>query len=176
MRKDIVKKSLIILIIGIILAVAGISLTADYLKVGTAYTSQNGVYTSSEINITGNGLINIEGGNFSFYLLKYSDLDKVNKQNIENYSLVPVNSNSPKPGDEFLVTSGSYILVSFIRPPSGIIYSYASHEGTFTELGLLLLVGIFLVGVSIIVLIIGILKREKFKPPEEEFFKEKNKD
>ncbi|MGP6206878.1 hypothetical protein ACNF42_02440 [Cuniculiplasma sp. SKW3] len=176
MRKDIVKKSLIILIIGIILAVAGISLTADYLKVGTTYISQNGMYTSSEINITGKGLINIEGGNFSFYLIKYSDLGKVDRQNIENFSLTPVNSNSPKSGDEFLVPPGSYVLVSFINPPSGIIYSYASHEGTFTELGVLLLVGIFMVGVSIIVLIIGILKREKFKPPEEEFFKEENKE
>ncbi len=176
MRKDIIKKSLIILIVGIILAVAGLSLTADYLKVGTTYLSQNGMYTSSEINITGNGLINIEGGNFSFYLIKYSDLGKVNKENIQNFSLVPVNSNSPVSGDEFLVPAGSYILVSFVNPPSGIIYSYASHEGTFTDLGILLLLGIFMVGISIIILIIGILKREKFKPPEEEFFKEQSKE
>jgi hypothetical protein len=176
LRKDIIKKSLIILVLGIILAVAGISLTADYLKVGTDYIDRSGIYTSTEINITGNGLINVEGGNFSFYLIKYSDMGSISSNNIENFSLKPVNSSRPVPGVEFLVPSGSYLLVSFMNPPSGIIYSYASHEGTFTALGIVLLVGIFLIGVSVIILIIGLLVREKFKPPEEEIFKEQNSD
>lgn len=175
MRKDIIKKGIIILVIGIVLAVAGISITADYLKVGTNYIQKNGIYESHEINISGNGLIDVEGGNSTFYLVKASNINSINKSNIANYSLIPVNGNMPETGSEFLVPGGSYYLVSFLSPAPGVIYSYVSHETTFTALGILLLIGLLLMGISVIVLILGFVKREKFKPPEEEFFKEENK-
>lgn len=170
LRKKVVKAGLAIIVIGIILVVAGMGLTSDYLTVSHTFAKGKTYYMSKEINITSDGLIALDG-NSTFYLVNANNLSLVNQTNIQNYSLVPTGSTHNGFGSEFLVGSGSYYLVSFLAPSSGLVYSYTSHFGTFTELGIILLIGLFLIVVSIVVLIVGFLLKGKTKQTEEDFLK-----
>ena len=53
----------------------------------------------------------MEGGNFSFYLIKAADLGSVNSSNILSYALNPQNASHPTVGQLFVVPQGSYYLV-----------------------------------------------------------------
>ncbi len=162
MRLKLFRNGLIILVLGIILVVAGIGISSDYVKTGTKInTVKSGFYTSDMLNISGNGFISVEGGNFSFYLIKAADLGSVNSSSILSYALNPQNASHPTVGQLFVVSNGSYYLVSFAIPLQGLVYSYVSHYHTFTYLGSLLLIGILLIVASIIVLIISLMIKEK---------------
>lgn len=164
MRKPFVRAGLILIILGIVMVVAGIGLTSDYLTVSHTFTIKNSMYDSREMNITANdGFIGLEG-NATFYLIKSSDLSLVNSSNIKQYSLPGIGNNSFGYSTEFLEGKGSYYLVSITRPQSGTAYSFTSNFGTFTDLGVILLIGLLVIGVSFIILVVGMVMRSK-KPP-----------
>ena len=167
-RLKLFRNGLIILVIGILLVVAGIGISSDYVKTGTNInTIKSGFYTSNMLNISGNGFISVEGGNFSFYLIKAADLGSVNSSNILSYALNPQNASHPTVGQLFVVPQGSYYLVSFAIPLQGLVYSYVSHYHTFTYLGSILVIGILLIVVSIVVLILSlVMKDKKTRVPE----------
>jgi hypothetical protein len=167
LRKGIVRIGLVLIVLGIILVVVGIGATADYLTVSTSFIHQNSAYTSTEINLTGQGFIGLEG-NSTFYVISASNLSVANSTNIKNYAIAPEALTSSGYGSEFLLTPGSYYLISFLSPQSGVAYSYTSHFSTFTDLGIILLFGLFLIGVSIIFLVVGFLLKTKQKSLEQD--------
>ena len=168
MKLKLFRNGLIILVIGIILVIAGIGISSDYVRTGSHFnTTKSGFYTSNMLNVSGNSFISVQGGNFSFYLIKASDIGMVNSSNILNYALNPQNSSHPTTGQFFVVPNGSYYLVSFSTPLQGIVYSYVSHYHTFTYLGSILLIGVLLIVASIVILILSlVMKGEKAQKPE----------
>ena len=88
---------------------------------------------------------------------------------MQNYSIAPTGPTHDGYGTEFLVGSGSYYLVSLLAPSTGLVYSYTSHFSTFTDLGIILLIGLFLIVVSIIMLVIGFVLKGKKRDKEEDF-------
>jgi hypothetical protein len=170
-RKNIVRVGLILIVLGIILVVAGIGLTSDYLTVSHTFVKDKYYYASHEINITSDGLVALDG-NTTFYLVNANNVSLVNQTNVQDYSIAPTGPTHDGYGTEFLVGSGSYYLVSFLAPSTGLVYSYTSHFSTFTDLGIILLIGLFLIVVSMIMLVIGFLLKGKKKDTEEDFLKD----
>ncbi|MHB1440506.1 MAG: hypothetical protein ACYCSO_02825 [Cuniculiplasma sp.] len=166
MRGKVVRIGLVLIVVGIIMVVAGIGLTSDYLTVSHNYVRDGTMYRSQEINITSDGLVALNG-NSTFYLIHANNISLVNKTNVGNYSIASTGPTHNGFGNEFLVGAGSYYLVSFLAPSSGVVYSFTSNFSTFTDLGIILLLGLFLIVISIIILIAGFLLKNKSKPPME---------
>ncbi|MCL5987511.1 MAG: hypothetical protein M1414_01215 [Candidatus Thermoplasmatota archaeon] len=162
MRIKLFRNGLIVLVIGILLVVAGIGISSDYVKTGTTIlTNKGGFYTSEMLNISGNGFISVDGANSTFYLVNASSLGLINSSNIQTYALVPENSTHHTIGNLFVVGQGSYFLVSFQVPLSGIVYSMVSHYHTFTYLGSLLVIGILAIFASIVILIAALVLKDR---------------
>lgn len=160
MRRKIVLLSLIFLVAGIVMIVAGLGITSNYITISHSYVHNNGLYESKEINISAEGLISING-NIPMYLVSSNNITLVNSTNIKNYSLDPVGEKIANAGYEFTVNRGSYYLVSLENPSSANIYSYVNNFVFYSEIGTILLVGIIIMGISLITLIIGFILREK---------------
>jgi hypothetical protein len=165
----------IFIVVGIILVVAGIGLTSDYLTVSTDFHHVNSSYLSKEMNITSDGLVALQG-NSTFYLVNANSTDVVNSANINHYSIAGIGNNSFGFPTEYLVGKGSYVLVSFERPQAGVVYSYTSHFSTFTDLGVILIIGLAVTAISFIVLIVGFLLKPRKGKTEKEIIEEESKE
>ncbi len=175
MRKILVKFGVIFIVVGIILVVTGIGLTSDYLTVGSNFTSKNSMYSSAEINITEDGFVGLQG-NTTFYLVNATTLNIVNSTNIEQNSIVGIDNNSYGFSTEYLVGNGSYYLVSMEKPQPGVIYSYTSHFSTFTDLGIILIIGLLITGIAFVVLIVGIVLKPSKGKSEKDLIEEELKE
>ncbi len=175
MRKFVLKMGVIFIVVGIILVIAGIGLTSDYLTVSSDFHNVKSAYFSKEMNITSDGLVALDG-NSTFYLINATTMDVVNSTNIAHYSIAGIGNNSFGFSSEFLVGKGSYYLVSFQSPRAGVVYSYTSNFGTFTDLGIILIIGLAVTAISFIVLIVGFLLKPRKGKTEKELIEEELKE
>lgn len=165
MRKTLLTISLVILVVGII--IAGIS-AVEITQLGstsikgastTMYAGPNGDYYSRILNVSA-GQVVILVSNAHAYLIPSADLNTVNSGNVDSYAIAP----TAQQGNisTFSGISGEFYVVAFTSSMPSI--SYTVIVGGIARLaitGFLLIIGVLLIIIGVIIAVIGAVLKPK---------------
>ena len=169
MRKNVVITGIVIMIIGIVLIGTGVYLIEQGAGINNSSELNlgNGAYAIAPIYVNStNGIIVVTSHADNIYLIPYSDFSNSITQSTAKTDAISPNSNSTSS----VITSvsytslsvGKYAAVSFSSGDPSMILVSSSLNGLVTD-GLLTLVGGLMFIVAIVVIIYGLLKKNK--PP-----------
>lgn len=164
MRKKIAIIGVVLLIVGVALYVGATEglMTTTIVNTKMVQTS-TGEWTSLELNTSSGSQLSLVTENSSYALVPSNDMSKINSGNVQNYAVSPKSELSTSLGlvSTFSPSAGSYYVVVFSKTTPSVKYTLLKSLADAAVYGLLVLAGMVLSIVGVIVLIVGLILRNK---------------
>ncbi len=167
-------------IVGAVILIAGVvmffSVSAEILgstTVGNSLSKAgNGEWETPELNVTFGGEVTVISNSSDVALVPASDISTLTSSNIMNYSISPKSGANTSAGSVSVYTppAGSYYFVSFSKSSPSITYTVLNSAGTAIVYGLLEIAAVIMGIGGLIVLIVGVILKEKNSNQFEELF------
>ncbi|PYB68919.1 hypothetical protein DMB44_01320 [Thermoplasma sp. Kam2015] len=167
MRKKILLIGLIIFIIGIAMTAGGDYLVGHYTVTSTVMMQSKVGMSYYEITIFAPSLLTVDSTFSPLYLVSSANLTGLNASNVASRSISPLTTTSVSSEHVWaydLTAAGSYYIVAFNSSAAAITWSYIPLG--YTYLSVVMLIGIVLIIVGIIIAVIGLILRKKQVPEE----------